>query len=509
MLRRLLATLLLALLLAVHFDGLTWRARAEQERRRREAEAASRPVLSFRAFIALVAPRYLFYRHCEELIAVLQRVADGELRRVMVFMPPRHSKSETVSRLFTAYYLYRFPERFVGIASYGADLAYTLSRAAREHYLRAGGGLHRAARAVRHWLTRRGGGLWATGVGGPATGKGYHLGVVDDPIKDAKEAQSELLRRRHQDWWNSVWATREEPGGAQIVVQTRWHEGDLSGYLLELEAEEPEGWYIVHMPAIAEEGPSYPASCTVHPDWREPGEALCAERYPLPRLRKLAARIGAYFFGALFQQVPRPRAGGLFSDAVAIVTVAPAAVLRRVRYWDLAAADEGKGDYTVGALLALLADDTVLVEHVERFQAGPDERNRRMRETADLDAGRPGPPVTQWIEQAPGLGVEVARRIVRVLAGLAAFLSPARGDKVERAGPLAAQWQARHVHLLSAPWNRAYLEELRAFPYGAHDDQVDASSGAYLKLTAGTPAAPAAGGARPTISPTRAGGLRP
>lgn len=500
MLRRFLATLLLALLLAAHFDGLAWRARAEQERRRREAEQAERPALGFREFIQLVAPRYLFYRHCEELIGVLQRVADGELRRVMVFMPPRHSKSETVSRLFTAYYLYRHPDRFVGIASYGAELAHTLSRAAREHYLRVGGSLHRSARAVRHWLTRQGGGMWATGVGGPATGKGYHLSVVDDPIKDAKEAQSELTRRRHQDWWGSVWSTREEPGGAIIVVQTRWHEGDLSGYLLELEAEDPEGWYVVHMPAIAEEPPSYPASCTVHPDWRVIGEALCPERYTLERLRKLATRIGAYFFGSLFQQRPAPRAGGLFSTAVDVVDVPPARIVARVRYWDLAAADEGKGDWTVGVLLALLADERTLVEDVVRFQAGPDERNRKMRETAQLDLTRSGPRAVQWVEQAPGLAVEVARRIIKLFAGITAFLDPVRGDKVERAGPFAAQWQAKQALLLKGPWNRPYLEELRAFPYGANDDQVDGSSGAYLKLTSTRKGGAAVGGEQPAGS---------
>ncbi len=155
----------------------------------------------------------------------------------MVFMPPRHSKSETVSRLFTAYYLYRHPERFVGLASYGADLAYTLSRAARDNFVKACGQLSKAAKAVKQWLTSTGGGLWAAGVGGPATGKGFHLGVIDDPIKDAEEAASDKIRQRNKDWLSSVFQTREEPGGAIVVLQTRWHEDDLSGYLLSMEAD--------------------------------------------------------------------------------------------------------------------------------------------------------------------------------------------------------------------------------------------------------------------------------
>lgn len=486
--------------------GSLWqlRAQAEQERRRREQAQAQRAAMTFRAFIALVAPRYTFYRHCEELIAVLQRVADGEITRLMVFMPPRHSKSETVSRLFAAYYLYRHPEREVGIASYGAELAYGLSRSAREHFRRAGGLLAKGARAVKWWKTWREGGLWAAGVGGPATGRGYHLGIVDDPLKDAKEAHSPTRRAGIIEWWNAVWSTRQAPKAAQIIVQTRWHEDDLSGYLLTLEDEEPEGWYIVSMPAIAEPLPSYPPSCTVHPDWREEGEALCPERYPIDKLHKLAARITAYFFGALFQQRPRPRDGNLFSSSPPILDAMPVVGVRlRVRYWDKAGAEERKGDWTVGVLLAFLADGRVVVEDVARFQLGPAARNARMREVATLDRMRGR--VTHYVEQPPGDGVEATKGIIRDLAGFAVFADPVRGDKIERADAWAAQWQAGNVLLLRGAWNKAYLEEHRAFPYGANDDQVDGSSGGYNKgADVPTPANPAAvGGDRQALQQFR------
>ncbi len=465
---------------------LQLRIAAERERRRRAHEQSDVQPLTFREFIAKVSPKYQFYRHCEELIAVLQRVADGELRRVMVFLPPRHSKSETVSRLFPAYYLYRHPDRFVGIASYGADLAYTLSRAARDHYERGGGLLHRAAKAVKYWLTRLLGGLWAAGVGGPATGKGYHLGIVDDPLKDWKEASSETIRGRIKDWWSTVWATREEPGGAQVIVQTRWHEADLSGWLLELEAEalaegdEPEAWYIVNLPAIADpdDAPTYPASCTVHPDWRQEGEPLCPERYPLARLQRMRRRIGEFFFGALFQQRPRPRDGGMFSGSLAFVDAVPVGVTR-VRYWDKAGAAPGKGDWTVGVLLAHL-DGITYIEDVVRGQWQAHERNKKIKETAELDRARGK--VTHWIEQPPGLGKEATDAVIALLQGFVVYADPVKGDKVERAEPFAAQWQASNVKLVRAEWNRVYLEELRSFPTGKNDDQVDGSSGGYNKL---------------------------
>lgn len=436
--------------------------------------------LSFTEFIALVNPRYQFYRHCEELIGVLQRVADGELARVLISLPPRHSKSETVSRLFSAYYLYRHPERWVAIASYGADLAYTLSRAARENFQRGGGLLHKAASAVKHWQTRAGGGLWAAGVGGPATGKGFHLGIIDDPIKDAEQAGSEVIRAKQQDWFGSVFSTREEPRGAIVILQTRWHEADLTGYVLQLEQDEPEGWYIVNLPAIreADDAPSYPATCTVHPDWREDGEALCPERYPLERLQRLARRIGDYFFGALFQQRPRPRDGGMFKRGVEIVAAVPSDVTR-VRYWDKAGARPGRGDYTAGVLLAYHRPTTTwYVEDVVRGQWPADERNQVIRQTAELDRATYGR-VRIWIEQPPGLAKEATEAVIKVLKGFAAFGNPVKGDKVERAEPLAAQWQAGNVKVVLGPWNKAYLEELASFPTGAHDDQVDATAGAF------------------------------
>lgn len=450
-----------------------------------EALTTDAAPLSFREFIAEVNPRYQFYRHCDELIDVLQLVADDILHRVMVFEPPRHGKSELVSRLFPAYYLYRHPERFVGIASYGADLAYTLSRAARENFQRAGGQLSRAASAVKYWLTKAGGGLWAAGVGGPATGKGFHLGIVDDPIKDAKEAASAAKRAGDKDWYGSVFSTREEPGGAIVIVQTRWHEDDLSGYVLELEVEEPEHWYIVNLPAICDTADmqQFPETCTVHPDWREDGEPLCPERYPLVRLQKMAKRIGDYFFGALFQQRPRPRDGGMFSGAIEIVDAIPAGATR-VRYWDKAGAAPGKGDYTVGVLLAFL-DGITYVEDVVRGQWPASERNAHMRETAALDRTRGK--VTHWIEQPPGLAKEATDAVIKVLQGFVVYADPVKGDKTERAEPFAAQWQAGNVKLLRGPWNKTYLEEHRAFPTGKNDDQVDGSSGAYAKLTVPSP----------------------
>jgi predicted phage terminase large subunit-like protein len=450
---------------------------------------AARVPLTFRQFVDRVNPRFQWYRHAEVLAAVLQRVADDELRRVMVFEPPRHGKSELISRLFPAYYLYRHPRRFVAIASYSAGLAYTLSRAARENYKRIGGALEGSARAVKQWETRRGGGLWACGVGGEATGKGFHLGIIDDPIKNAEQAASETIREKHKDWHDSTWYTRAEPDAVEVVVQTRWNEDDLSGWLLGLESgDEPERWHIVNLEAIKEDdAPPFPPSCTLEPDWRKPGEALCPERYPLARLKAIRRRLrDGYFWWALYQQRPRPREGGLFPrSGFPIVDAAPALsrFVALVRYWDKAGAEEGKGDFTVGVLMGLGADGLFYVLDVVRFQEEAAKRNERMRQTMALDRQRWGR-VAQWIEQPPGLGKESTKEVIRYCAGYFAKANPVSGDKVERAEPFAAQVQAGNVRLVAAPWNAAFIEEYAGFPNMKHDDQVDGGAGAFSKLVA-------------------------
>jgi predicted phage terminase large subunit-like protein len=463
--------------------------------RRKPGSKAGKP-LTFRQFVSLVRPRYQWYLHCERLAAVLQKVADGEIKRLMVFMPPRHGKSEEVSRLFAAYFLYRFPERWVGINSYAADLAFTLSRAARENYTEAGGKVKADAAAVKHWETGQGGGMWAAGVGGPITGKGFHLGIIDDPLKNAEEAASETIREKQKEWYSSTFYTREEPwsdtdpNGAIIVIQTRWHEDDLAGWLLSEETqigdegeEEPERWHIVNFEAIKEDcSPEVPASCTLEPDWRKAGEALCPERRPIEKLRKIAARIGSYFFGALFQQKPTPKEGSFFKvGAIEIVDVAPAQAKMTVRAWDLGAT-EGDGDFTAGVKMSEAAGGIFYVHDVRRGQWGPDTADAEIKQTAAID----GRQVSIHGAQDPGAaGKRDAQAFVRMLSGFTVETELVSGPKEARARAFASQVNAGNVKLVKGEWNRAFIEELRAFPRGKKDDQVDAAADAFNKLTGG------------------------
>lgn len=439
----------------------------------------------FQSFVAIANPRFRWYKHCVKIARVLVRVANGELKRVMIFAPPRHGKSELFSRLFPAYYLTLFPDRWAGYNSYAAELAYTLSRSARENYLSAGGYIRDSAAAVKHWETDGGGGLWAAGVGGPITGKGFHLGGIDDPIKNAEEAQSEIVNASHRNWYQSTFYTREEPGGAIGVMATRWNELDLPGWLLAQEyEEEPERWHIVCLEAIKEKEPiEIPPTCTLEPDERRVGEALCPERYPVEKLRKIEKRIGSYFWNALYRQRPAPKEGGMFKlSGLPVLKLAPAVGAKRIRYWDLGGSDSTKADYSVGVRMAQTPEGFFDVEDVIRGQWSPKERNEQIRTTVEADT-EAYPDLVTWIEKVPGLAVEAVNNLVRYLSGYHVRTEMAKNDKTTRADPLSSQCESGNVRLHEGKWNAAFRNELTAFPHGAHDDQVDAASGAFSKLT--------------------------
>lgn len=461
--------------------SLRVKAAAELELRRRRQSVSPQ---TLRAFINRVNPRYIWYPHAAQLAAVLQRVADGELSRLMIFMPPRHGKSELAARLLPAYYLYRHPERWVAIASYAAELAYSFSRNARDNYLTNGGPLKDDAAAIKLWETGKGGGLWAAGVGGPATGRGFHLGIIDDPVKNAEEAASDVIQRRNADWYDSVWTTRREPGAAEVLIQTRWNMRDLAGHVLELEAAEPERWHIVHSEAIKSGGvPDYPDTCVLELDGREVGEPLAPDRYPLEKLERLQRRIGPYFWAALYQQSPTSRSGGMFSrEMFDIVPALPATPpnARYIRYWDKAGTKDA-GAHTAGVLMAAHAGIYYVVDCIMgQWEAG--ERERVISQTLVADRAAYGS-VTTWIEQEPGSGgKESAEATIRNNPGYVIHADRPTGDKATRAEPLAGQAAIRNVKLVSGSWNGRFLDIITAFPHGAIKDPVDAAAGAFAQL---------------------------
>jgi predicted phage terminase large subunit-like protein len=388
-------------------------------------------------------------------------------------MPPRHGKSEMISHYLPAWYLGWWPERHVLLCSYEATFAASWGRKARDTFAEAAEAglfkhkLNPDRAAASEWeIARHGGGMVTAGVGGAITGRGADLLILDDPVKNAEEAQSLTYREKSWDWYLSTFATRCEPGAAVIIIETRWHYDDIAGRILATADGNGERWEVVSLPAIAEENDQL---------GRLPGEALWPARYPVPKLESIRHNLGSYWWSALYQQRPSPREGGMFKRQwFPIVEAGPAVVDVDVRFWDKAAT-AGSGDWTVGLRMQRRGGEYYIVD-VQRCQESSGAVKALIRQTAALD----GPTVRIGMEQEPGSsGKDVIEDYRRELAGYAFQGVPATGSKQVRAEPLAAQAEGGNVKLLRAPWNPGFLDEICSFPTGAHDDQVDAAAGAF------------------------------
>lgn len=408
-------------------------------------------------------------RHFSVIADHLDAVTRGEIDRLAIFWPPRHSKTETITVRYSLYRMERDAQTRCLITGYNESVARRFSRKVRTI------AAHRIGLAgksgVDEWQAANGAEMVARGVGTPPTGFGFNLICIDDPIKKREEAESAVYRDKVWDWYTDDLYTRLEPGGAIILTLTRWHYDDLAARAI---ASEPNKWTVLRLPALAEED---------DPLGRQVGEALWPERFTredLIRIRDVQSdeASGAYAFESLYQQNPSPREGAFFKVTnLEIVDSAPVG-LRLCRGWDLAASKQG--DYTAGVKLGVAPDGMWYVLDVTRGRWLPDERNKALMQAAQMD----GRECRIRLAQDPGqAGVDQAQRLTRMLAGFKVRAERVTGDKVTRAEGFAAQVNAGNVRIVRGAWNRDYIEELRQFPMGAHDDAVDASSDALQELT--------------------------
>jgi predicted phage terminase large subunit-like protein len=390
-------------------------------------------------------------------------------------MPPRHGKSMLTSQYFPAWFLGTYPDRRVMLASYEAEFAASWGRKARDVIESVGVNLfslklRRDSSAAAHWdLADRTGGMDTAGVGGPLTGKGAHLLLIDDPVKNAEEALSITHRQKAWDWFAAAALTRLEPGGSIVLIQTRWHEDDLAGRVLA--QQDGEKWEVLNLPALAEAN---------DPLGRAEGQALWPERYDEPALANIQATMGDRWFAALYQQRPVPLEGGLFKpDWFVPVDYIPELVAK-VRYWDLAASTSTTADFTCGALMGRDKAGVYYLLDLQRVRARPADVESLIRRVAEAD----GRSVRIFLEQEPGsAGLNVISHYTRnVLAGYPFQGDRVTGSKQLRAEPLAAMAQVGNVRMRRGPWNADFLREVAMFPAGAHDDAVDAVSGAFTKV---------------------------
>jgi len=400
----------------------------------------------------------------------------------MIFIPPRHGKSEFISKYFPAWYIGKYPDRRIILTSYEAAIASSWGRKARDILLEYGEQVFdmkvtQDVKASNWWETRNGGGMMTAGSLGPITGKGANLFIIDDPIKNFQEALSSTHRENLWEWYRSTAYTRLEPGASLIIAMARWDRDDIAGRILK---EIGDNWVILKLPAIA----------TRHEKetGRKPGDPLWPERFPLQTLNEIKNQVQTYWWEALYQQSPLERRGtGIFQPQWFEI-IDPGNVstsLTKVRYWDLAATPASDGedpDWTVGVLMGI-RNNIYYVLDIRRDRNTPARIEALVRKTAEID----GTSVRIFMEQEPGAsGVNTIDHYRRnILQGFSFRGDKVSGSKILRAMPFSAAAEAGRIKLVKASWNKDFLEELTNFSGNEteHDDQVDAACGAFEKLS--------------------------
>ena len=375
-------------------------------------------------------------------------------------MPPRHGKSELASRRFPAWYLGRNKNSQIIASSYSSDLAEEFGRNVRDiiadstyQDVFSGVELRHDAKAVGRWNTTTGSIYKAAGVGRGISGFGADIFLIDDPVKDHEEADSDTYRDRVWNWYTSTAYTRLMPGAAIILIMTRWHDDDLAGRLLEEEKKGGDKWEVLTLPAI-----------------NDNGEALWPEWFDEERLAQTKNVVGARDWTALYQQEPVPEGGSFFQKSwIQWYDVRP----KHLRYYGASdyAVTEGGGDFTVHGVCGVDANDDIYIVDWYRQQADPEEW---VDELFDL--------MVQW------KAVEWAEENGQIIKSLNALINKRQQeekvycyrkqyasstDKPSRAQAIRGRMAQGKVLLPRTEWARKLVAEMLRFPAGKHDDQVD------------------------------------
>ena len=445
------------------------------------------------AFTRYTFPGYRPAPHHQLIADTLDAVATGKKKRVQIFMPPRFGKSELASKRFPAYFLGSNPKKNIIAASYNSDLAADFGREVRgivgseEYAALFNVELSQDSKAANRWHTSERGMYVAAGVGGSLTGRGAHVLLIDDPIKNREEADSEVIREKVWRWYTSTAYTRLENDidpadildddwlwrdfqrdidagraeaieGAIVVVQTRWHEDDLAGRLLKQQDEGGEKWEVIELPAISA-------------DERGQERSLWPAKYPVERLQKIRSVIGPRDWSALYQQAPAPDEGLYFKkEWFHEYTELP----KHLRFYgasDYAVTADG-GDFTVHGVAGVDPDDNIYLVDFWRHQT---ESNIWIDALCDLIIKHKP---LMWAEEQgqilKSLGPFIDRRMRERKAYCAREQFTSSTDKPTRARSFQARMAMGKVYLpREAAWRSAFDTELLSFPAGVHDDQVD------------------------------------
>jgi predicted phage terminase large subunit-like protein len=483
---------------------------------------ARRSLISFtQRFLPRYAAGWLHYDIAARLEEFMRQVERKEAPRLMLLVPPRHGKSELGSIRFPAWCLGHHPEWEVINCGYNLDLPMKFSRTVRENVRDPGytsmfsnTQIDPNSQSAEAWNTTAGGGFTAAGVGGGITGKGAHVLIIDDPVKNQEEADSITTRDSLWDWYWSTAYTRLAPGGGVVLVQTCWHDDDLQGRLQQRMRTDPDTdqFQIIKYPALAEkweyrncetgaierydkplhgkharlvaeareDGNFEPLALSPKLELlRQPGEALHPDRYDVKMMTAMKKNQPPRIWSALFQQDPVPDEGVYFKQEYFRYEPTPPEHYGRnvFQAWDFAIGQKQQNDWTVGTTVIQDERDFLHLVEVVRFKGDSFTIVEEMLDAAQRWGSESTAPLTLGVEDSQiwrALKPLFDKRMSeRRLYTPYETLRPLT-DKLARARPLQGRMQQGRLYLPeNAAWRGEVEKELLRFPAGAHDDIVD------------------------------------
>ena len=437
----------------------------------------------FMPFVKKVWPTFIGGRHHDIMARAFERVASGEIKRLIINMPPRHTKSEFASYLLPAWFLGKFPQKKVIQTSHTAELAVGFGRKVRNlvdsdvyKTIFPGVGLQADSKAAGRWATNRGGDYFAIGVGGAVTGKGADILIIDDPHSEQEAALSETnpeIYDKTYEWYTSGPRQRLQPGGAIIMVMTRWSKKDLTGQVLKAAAQRSgEDWEVIEFPALFEgDRPLWPEF------WK--AEELIALRAELP--------LGKWM--AQYMQQPT-------SEVSAIIKREwwrtwehedPPHCEFIIQSWDTAFQKNERADFSACTTWGVFYqdDDTglpqaniILLNAVKKRMEFPELKKKAYEEYQDWEPD-------SLIVEAKASGAPLIFEL-RAMGLPVQEFTPSKGnDKISRLNAVADIFASGRVWVPETRWAEELVEEVASFPSGEHDDLVDSMTQAMLRFRRG------------------------
>ena len=432
----------------------------------------------FLVFVKEVWPAFIEGNHHRVMADAFNRIASGELKRLIINMPPRHTKSEFASHLFPAWYLGKFPDRKVIQTAHTAELAVGFGRKVRNlvgspEYatIFPGVALSVDSKAAGRWNTNKEGDYFAIGVGGAVTGKGADILIVDDPHSEQEAALNDPdVYNKTYEWYTSGPRQRLQPGGAICLVMTRWSTKDLTGSILKASIERggADEWEIIELPAILPSG---------KPLW--PGF------WPLDQLESLRAELPVPKWSAQYQQDPTSEEGAIIKREwwKEWTKKDPPSCEFVIQSWDTAFLAKETADYSACTTWGVFYTEDgqakiVLLDALQERLEFPDLKVRayEMYQEYKPDA---------FIVEAKAAGSPLIFELRRIGIPVAEY-TPGRGkDKVARVNAVSDRFFSGHVYAPKKRWAEEVIEQFAAFPYGDHDDLGDSSTQALIRFRQG------------------------